>query len=277
MDDTQLMQLEVARIRGDLDAARGLLEVFQALGFAPGETLCLRYFPALKPTALTLQTTSNPVRLNVLGIFQLVQNGTELPLRGAKRKLMLALLLEAHLAGQPEVRAADLGEALYPNANDDEARAAVKQLAFRLRSQLGVNAIQTTINGYALHGVQSDAQSFLETGDANLWRGPYLADVQGSQAYALETVHEALYSQLKHRAEAFLTIEPAQSARLARILMEAEPFDTAALALALRALQAQGNYNGISRIYKRSRATWLEVGERLPDKWIDFLGSTQFA
>jgi DNA-binding SARP family transcriptional activator/tetratricopeptide (TPR) repeat protein len=277
MDDTKLIQLEMIRIRSDVDAARIALEAFQVRGFIPGETLCLYYFPALNPTVLTLQATSTVVRLNVLGALQLIQDGTELPLRGAKRKLMLALLLEAHLAGQPEVRAADLGEALYPNANDDEARAAVKQLAFRLRSQIGVDAIQTTSNGYALHGVQSDAQRFLETGDADLWRGAYLTDIQGSEAHALETVREALYSQLKHRAEALLTIEPAQSARLARILMEAEPFDTAALALALRALQAQGNYNSISRIYKRSRATWLEVGERLPDKWLDFLGSTEVA
>jgi DNA-binding SARP family transcriptional activator/tetratricopeptide (TPR) repeat protein len=277
MDDTHLIQLEMIRIRGDLDAARVLIEVFQARGFIPGETLCLYYFPALNPIVLTLQTTSTVVRLNVLGALQLIHDGTELPLRGAKRKLMLALLLEAHLAGQPEVRAADLGEALYPNANDDEARAAVKQLAFRLRSQMGVDTIQTTTNGYALHGVQSDAQRFLETGNADLWRGAYLTDVQRSEAHALETVREALYSQLKHRAEALLNTEPAQSARLARILMEAEPFDTSALALALRALQVQGNYNGISRIYKRSRATWLEVGERLPDKWIDFLGSTQVA
>jgi DNA-binding SARP family transcriptional activator/tetratricopeptide (TPR) repeat protein len=276
-DDTKLIQLEMIRIGHDLDAARILLINFQARGFIPGETLCLYYFPALKPTVLTLQATSNAVRLNVLGTLQLIQDGVELPLRGAKRKLMLALLLEAHLAGQPEVRAADLAEALYPNANDDEARAAVKQLAFRLRSQIGVDAIQTTSNGYALHGVQSDAQRFLETGDADLWRGAYLTDVQGGEAHALETVREALYSQLKHRAEVLLNTEPAQSARLARILMEAEPFDTAALALALRALQAQGNYNGISRIYKRSRATWLEVGERLPDKWLDFLGSTEVA
>jgi DNA-binding SARP family transcriptional activator/tetratricopeptide (TPR) repeat protein len=277
MEDTKLMELEMIRIRGDLVAARVALEDFQAQGFIAGATLCLHYFPDLNPKVLTLATKSNAVRLNVLGTLQLIQDGTELPLRGAKRKLMLALLLEAHLAGQPEVRAADLGEALYPNATDDEARAAVKQLAFRLRSQIGVDAVQTTTNGYALQGVQSDAQVFLETGNADLWRGTYLTDVQGIEGYSLETVREALYSQLKHRAEDLLNLEPVQSARLARILMEAEPFDTSALALALRALQAQGNYNSISRMYKRSRETWLEVGERLPDKWIDFLGSTEVA
>jgi tetratricopeptide (TPR) repeat protein/DNA-binding SARP family transcriptional activator len=276
-EDTDLIQLEMTRIRGDLPAARVALEAFQARGFMVGATLCLHYFPDLNPKVLTLAITSKVVRLNVLGTLQLIQDGIELPLRGAKRKLMLALLLEAHLAGQPEVRAADLGEALYPNATDDEARAAVKQLAFRLRSQIGVDAVQTTTNGYALHGVRSDAQMFLETGDPDLWRGAYLADVPGIEGYSLETVREALYSQLKRRAEDLLNLEPVQSARLARILMEAEPFDTSALALALRALQAQGNYNSISRMYKRSRDTWLEVGERLPDKWIDFLGSTEVA
>jgi DNA-binding SARP family transcriptional activator len=276
-DDTKLMQLEMTRIRGDLAAARVGLEDFQTQGFMAGATLCLHYFPDLKPTVLTSATTLKAVRLNVLGTLQIIQDGIELPLRGAKRKLLIALLLEAHLAGQPEARAIDLGEALYPNANDDEAKAAVKQLVFQLRAQIGTESVLTTTNGYALYGVQSDAQIFLETGDADLWRGAYLTDVQGIEGYSLETVREALYSQLKRRAEALLTIEPAQSARLARILMEAEPFDTDALALALRALQAQGNYNGILRIYKRSRETWLEVGERLPDKWIDFLGSTKVA
>jgi DNA-binding SARP family transcriptional activator/tetratricopeptide (TPR) repeat protein len=276
-DDTHLIQLEMVRIRGDLPAARVALEAFQARGFMVGATLCLHYFPDLNPKVLTLATTSKVVRLNVLGPLQIIQDGTELPLRGAKRKLLVALLLEAHLAGQLEVRSIDLGEALYPNANDDEAKAAVKQLVFQLRAQIGTDSVLTTANGYALQGVQSDAQIFLETGDPDLWRGAYLADVPGIEGHSLETVREALYSQLKRRAEALLNVEPAQSARLARILMEAEPFDTDALALALRALQAQGSYVSISRMYKRSRETWLEVGERLPDKWIDFLGSTKVA
>jgi DNA-binding SARP family transcriptional activator len=277
MDDTKLIQLEMTRIRDDLVAAREALEDFQTQGFMVGATLCLHYFPDLKPTVLTSATTLKAVRLNVLGTLQIIQDGIELPLRGAKRKLLVALLLEAHLAGQLEVRSIDLSEALYPNANDDEANAAIRQLVFQLRAQIGTDRVLTTANGYALHGVQSDAQIFLETGDADLWRGAYLTDVQGIEGYSLETVREALYSQLKRRAEALLSFEPTQSARLARILMEAEPFDTDALALALRALQAQGSYVSISRMYKRSRETWLEVGERLPDKWIDFLGSTKVA
>jgi tetratricopeptide (TPR) repeat protein len=276
-DDTQLIQLEMTRVRGDLPAARIALETFQARGFLVGASLCLHYFPELNPSVLSLATTSKAVRMNVLGTLQIIQEGTELPLRGAKRKLLVALLLEAHLAGQPEARSVDLGEALYPNANDDEAKAAVKQLVFQLRAQIGADRVLTTTNGYALHGVQCDAQIFLETGDPDLWRGAYLTDVSGIEGHVLETVHEALYSQLKRRAEALLNHEPVQSARLARILIEAEPFDTDALALALRALQAQGSYGSISRIYKRSQETWLEVGERLPERWTDFLGTTQVA
>jgi tetratricopeptide (TPR) repeat protein len=276
-DDTHLIRLEMIRIRADLPAARVALQAFQARGFMVGATLCLHYFPALKPTVLTLASSSKTVRLNVLGTLQVIQAGIELPMRGAKRKLLVALLLEAHLAGQPEVRSSDLGEALYPNANDDEAKAAVKQLVFQLRAQIGTDTVLTTANGYALHGVQSDAQIFLETGDPDLWRGAYLTDLPGIEGHALETVREALYSHLKRRAEVLLNLEPAQSARLARILMEAEPFDTDALALALRALEAQGSYASISRMYKRSRETWLEVGERLPDKWTEFLGSTKVA
>jgi hypothetical protein len=59
--------------------------------------------------------------------------------------------------------------------------------------------------------------------------------------------------------------------------MEAEPFDTDALALALRALQAQGSYVSISRMYKKSRESWLEVGERLPERWTEFLDSLKVA
>jgi DNA-binding SARP family transcriptional activator/tetratricopeptide (TPR) repeat protein len=277
MDDTKLIQLEMTRIRDDLVAARETLEDFQTQGFMVGATLCLHYFPDLKPTVLTSATTLKAVRLNVLGTLQIIQDGIELPLRGAKRKLLVALLLEAHLAGQLEVRSIDLSEALYPNANDDEANAAIRQLVFQLRAQIGTDRVLTTANGYALHGVQSDAQIFLETGDADLWRGAYLTDVQGIEGYSLETVREALYSQLKRRAEALLSFEPTQSARLARILMEAEPFDTDALALALRALQAQGSYVSISRMYKKSRESWLEVGERLPERWTEFLDSLKVA
>ncbi len=270
-DDRDLMQLEVTRMSSDLEAARVTLEAFRARGFAPGETLCLHYFPALQAFHSEAKTASVALHLNALGSLQVIQDGSELNLRGTKRKLLLALLLETQLAGQPEARSTDLCEALYPNATDEEARAAVKQLVFQLRAQLGTDSLQTTRNGYALGHVESDVKRFLESGDTDLWRGPYLADVQGMEGHALETIHEALYSQLERRAEALLSAEPAESARLARILLEVEPFDTDALALALRALRAQGNYVSIQRMYRRSRETWLEVGERLPDRWTDFL------
>jgi DNA-binding SARP family transcriptional activator len=268
--------LELDLLRNDLASARQHLNIFREHDFGPGIVTAQRYFPQLREDHLEVAPV-NSLRLEVLGSIQLSQDGEAIVLRGAKRKLLVALLLEAHLAGQAEVRSADLGEALYPNANDDEANAAIRQLVFQLRAQIGTESVQTTINGYRLNGVQSDAQIFLETGNPDLWRGAYLADVPGMEGHELETVREALYSQLKRRAEALLSVEPAQSARLARILMEAEPFDTNVLALALRALQAQGSYVSISRMYKKSRETWLEVGERLPERWTEFLDSLKVA
>ena len=276
-DDTDLMRLEILRIRGDPEGASSALAGFRARGFAPGETLCLHYFPLLQAPASVALASSGRLRLNALGGLQVIQNGVELPLRGAKRKLLLALLLEAQLSRRSEARTVELCAALYPNATDDEARASVKQLVFQVRAQLGADSVQTTASGYALYGARSDVQEFLEHGDVSLWRGPYLSDVEGMESQALEPIREALYRHLERRAEELIASEPAQAARLARILLEVEPFDACALALALRALQALGNYVSIGRMYKRSRETWLEVGEHLPDRWTDFLSAPRVA
>ncbi|NJK43735.1 MAG: hypothetical protein HC933_05130 [Pleurocapsa sp. SU_196_0] len=128
-----------------------------------------------------------------------------------------------------------------------------------------------------MYNVQSDARRFLETGDSSLWRGAYLAGIQGIEGYLLETVTAALYLQLEQCAKSLLGVEPAQSARLAQILLSMKPFDQAALALVLRALQKQKDYVGISRLYKRAIQSWLEVGEPLPQRWTDFLNSIKAA
>jgi tetratricopeptide (TPR) repeat protein len=264
------IRLELARMHNDLEAARVELNYFRSIDFHPGLVLAERYFPALRKT-VPAANPSAEWSLEVLGEIRLVSRGEVTPVRGAKRKALLALLLEAHLVGHAEARSTDLCAALYPNATDDEGKAAVKQLVFQLRAQLGAESLQTTPNGYALQGVDSDAERFLRGGDTRLWRGPYLADSEELGGRGLEPLGEALYTQLKRRVEAILIEDAAESARAARILLESEPFDTSALVLALRALQAQGNYVGISRMYKRSRETWLEVGEHLPERWTEFL------
>jgi DNA-binding SARP family transcriptional activator len=264
------LQLELDVLRDDESGARKRLEFFEAKRFGPGIAMTKRCFPRLERTATRPDSKSN-LRLEVLGPMRLLRDGEVIALRGAKRKTLLALLLEAHLSGHQEARSADLCDALYPNATDEEARAAIKQLVFQLRSQLEADSLRTTTNGYALNGVQSDAQDFLENGDPSLWRGAYLVDVLIGSAHTLEPIREALYSQLRRRAEGLIGTNPTESSRLARILLEVEPFDADALALALRALQAQGNYSSLTKMYRRSRETWLEVGERLPERWAEFL------
>ncbi len=270
-----LIELELNRINGDAPAAQTQLAMFREMGFLAGVTLVLRYFPELQTLPNQPAFNAATLRINTLGSLQVVSDGVVLPLRGAKRKHLAALLLEAQLGGRDECKHNDLAEALYPNATEDEARAAIRQLVFQWRNQFGMSSIIKTDNGYAFGRVSSDAQQFLETGQTNLWRGTYFEDVDEWETRAFETVREALYIKLKQQARALIPDDAPEAARLAKILLEAEPFDTEALAIALRALQAQGSYTSISRMYKRSRYTWLEVGEKLPEHWTEFLSQVQ--
>ncbi|NJK43734.1 MAG: hypothetical protein HC933_05125 [Pleurocapsa sp. SU_196_0] len=138
--EVSLLRLEVIRVSQDAKAARLALDDFQHTGNAPGVTLCLRYFPALNDSDVT-QPSKITLQINVLGTLQIIRNDHEIPVRGAKRKLLLALLLEAQLAGQPEAKTNDLCDALYPTATNEEAKAATQQLVFQLRGQLDTDII----------------------------------------------------------------------------------------------------------------------------------------
>ncbi len=269
---TQQVGLELDFARNDLQSARKRHEFFLNHPFTIGAVCAQRYFPQLLQTPIIPQVS---IRLEVLGTIRLIYDNKAIPIRGAKRKLLLVLLLEAHLAGQLEATTTDLCDLMYPNTTEGEARAAIKQLVFQIRAQLGTDCIITTANGYALQHVESDAQQFLETGNTALWRGKYLTDIDGIQS--TESVRDALYSLLKRRIPSLVQQEPAQAARLAQILLAVEPFDTESLALALQALRVQSNYVSISRVYSRSRQNWLEVGEQLPKRWTDFLKQMQVA
>jgi DNA-binding SARP family transcriptional activator len=270
----QWMQLELHRVNNDIVAARVVLETCRRTGFMAGVTLALRYFPQLADVPSMPAPVMPMFRVNVLGSLQIVINGVTKSLRGAKRKRLVALLLEAQLGGRNECKYNELIEVLYPNSTDGDARDSIKQLVFQWRNQYGADSIVTTDHGYAFGAVSSDAAQFFETGETTLWRGAYLEDIEESSALAFETVREALYDALKMRIAALVAEKsPAEAARIARIVLEAEPFDSDVLALALRALHAQGSYSSLSRIYKRSRETWLEVGERLPERWSEFLGA----
>ncbi|MER3482219.1 MAG: hypothetical protein C4332_02715 [Meiothermus sp.] len=117
----------------------------------------------------------------------------------------------------------------------------------------------------------SDAEDFLQTGNTQLWRGVYLHDLgQGSDA----SVSDSLYHALRKGTEALLDAEPEEALRLGRILLEANPYDSQALALGLKALRRSRDANAAGRFYAAYRLSYAEVGERLPERRKDFLEVT---
>lgn len=175
------------------------------------------------------------------------------------------MLLKARIAGRSEAEQLELYDTLYPEMNEEKAASALKQLVYRLRTALGHLAITRTSLGYALGAVESDAEAFLQTGHPQLWRGPYL---QGIGVDWDASVGESLYHGLRQQAT---LARPDEALRLARILLEADPYDHEALALALRALQQDNNLGAAERFYQQQRQRFSEVGERLPERWDDFL------
>ncbi|WP_424951000.1 hypothetical protein [Deinococcus sp.] len=211
-----------------------------------------------------------PMRLEVLGPLRLGLAGQEQPVRGRKRRELLATLLEGHLRGRPAVPRPDLLGAVYAGMDESQATSSLKELVHTTRTAHGPGVIQTTPDGYALGALDSDAAQFLQLGDTRLWRGPYLQDTP--LAARDESVQDALQLALLTRTEALLESDPPEAARTARLLLEADPYNPAALRLTLRALRVTGNHRSLTRIYAEARIRLLEVGEVLPERWADFLG-----
>jgi tetratricopeptide (TPR) repeat protein len=258
--------VKIDRLTGNLSGVSMRLERARSRGWASLEQEILRYFPQLasdqaraaKPPSQTLP------RLELLGPMQL--DGK--PIRGHKRKELLALLAEARIAGRSEVSTLELLEALYPGLPEAEAANLLKQAVFQARAHLGQGVIATTPGGYTLGSLETDAELFLKTGDTRLWRGGLLEDVSGDRD---EAVRGALYQALAGRVRSLLETDPREAVRLGRILLSAEPYDAEILALTLRALRQEGNRRGLSRLYQQARERMTEVGEALPQDWQGFL------
>ena len=264
--EVQFAALELDRLNDNLASARERLNWFEKRGLLNGVTLTRRYFPSLTEAKAAEPVKARP-RLEVLGPVQLSFEGKIHIIRGRKRKALLALLLEHRLAGRGEASALELCDALYSEGETDAQRS-LKQLVFQVRAALGQDLITTTPNGYALGQARSDAELFLETGDTALWRGVYLEDLDSRD----EAVSGALYLALKARLSTLLTENPAEAARVGRLLLAAEPYDLGAFTLALQALQQAGDAKGLGHLYKQGRAHFAEVGETLPESWQGFLG-----
>jgi DNA-binding SARP family transcriptional activator len=200
--------------------------------------------------------------------MQLTLEGKSDPVRGQKRRELLAVLLEARISGRGEVPTLELLERLYPGVPDPDAGTALKQTVFKTRASLGQGLVVTTAGGYALGAVESDVEVFLKTQQTRLWRGVYWQDVS---LEADETVRGAVYHALCSSIRARLEADPSEAARLGRILLEADPYDLEALRLTCLALRQSGNHRGLAQVYQQARGHFLEVGEALPADWASFL------
>ena len=259
--------LEIARITHDIGRAREHLAWFEENGLMNGANIARRYFPELVtdtvPQSSTHLEPQALTRLEVLGTMQLRREASTTPLRGAKRKELLAMLLEARICGRVEVSSTDLCDALYEA--DELGLGALKATVFKIRHSLGAELIVTTASGYALGAVTSDAEEFLKRSDTLLWRGPYLEDA--GLAGRDEQVREALNAALEGCVKNMLKTDPPEAERLARLLVQGEPYDLNALELACHALHGKS----LARLYADARTRFHEVGEVLPEYSADFL------
>jgi tetratricopeptide (TPR) repeat protein len=270
---TRKIGIEVARLAGDLELAREHLKWFEERGITNGQVILHRHFPELGVNVAGRSEAPlepQPLQLDVLGPIRFRRGDAVIPLRGAKRKELLALLLEARLAGRTDVSRLALIEALYPDLNEVRASTLLGDLVYQVREVCGANVILTTTNGYALGAVSSDAEAFLQQGDTRLWRGPFLEGLH--LVGVMDAVSETLGLALRAHTEGLITTDPDEAVRLGRLLLEMDPYDLEALRLTLRALRATGNHKSLNRAYAQARARLLEIGESLPERWAVFLG-----
>ncbi|GGO30168.1 hypothetical protein GCM10008949_24650 [Deinococcus humi] len=264
--------LEADRIHADRKGAETRLAFFQQHELHGYAHTALRYFP---PTAQETSpgTVPGTLRLEVLGTVRVTRDGQLLPFRSSGGLRLLVRLLEARLAGRSGVAQDELLEALYPDDDPERSSARLRQQVRRVRAALGSESVlrrETGLGaggGYALGPLDSDAENFLKTRDAKLWRGAYLADFEGE----LSSARDVLVYGLRSAAYAAEVLAPREAARLGRILLDTDPFDWAALALTLRNLRESGEIMELLSLYAGIRQRCALLGERLPETWEDFL------
>ena len=255
--------LELDRLSNDVPSAQTRLEWFRDRGLDGACQFALERFPELAGR-VQVPTTLNNSRLEVLGAMRM---GDGIAVRGRKRQELLAALLEARIAGSAEVTRLELLDALYTDEDEDRAGSSLKELVRSTRASLGSAVIQTTVGGYALGAVSSDAEEFLATGNTALWRGAYLNGLPNSDEQVRDSLHLALATQ----AERLLETDAKEAARVGRLLLDFEPYNLEFLRLTLAALRVSDNHKSLNRLYAEARERLSEVGEVLPQRWQDFV------
>lgn len=261
--DTHKIGLELARLRVDRGAIDKHRRWFAERGLLNGVAIADRH--AGLTGTLRSGVADRPPRLEVLGPMRLA--GEDLvAVRGEKRKGLLALLLEARVSGRSGVAKLAIIDALYPDQDELRASSSLKELVHGVRSAYGADLVLTTPDGYALGNCDSDFERFMAEPDAALWRGLYLDGLEFDGS-----VRDTLYLALARHARDLVASDPRTASRLARILIEAEPYRVDYLTTGLEAYRAAGNHRSLERVYQSARARLAELGETLPRRWQMFL------
>jgi tetratricopeptide (TPR) repeat protein len=260
--------IHLDRLLGDISGARARLEWFETRGLQNGANIVKRSFPELSLNPVE-RPQNTALHLEVLCTMQISQNGVTSMIKGQKRKELLAVLLEARISGRNEVKTLELLDTLYSDRLEEEALSALKQNVFKTRAAHGSNIIVTTMNGYALGAISSDAEEFLKRGNTKLWRGTFLDGLGAS-----DEVRETLTQSCQNEALKILESNPKEAARVMRLLLESEPYNLEILKLSCQALRLDNNHRTLQRLYTESRAKLLEVGELIPETWQEFLGQS---
>jgi hypothetical protein len=256
--------LEVDRLRHDEASARTRLEHFKTIGHVHAANLARRYFPKLET-----QVRTGTVELQVLGPLRVMRDAQAVRLNTRTGRAMLGLLLAARLTGQGGCSSLELCDALWPDTDERTAQTNLKHLVYRLRSSLGSGSILRLPDGYALGAVESDAERFLGGDDLSLWRGMCFEDFDPDTLPA--EPRQRLIHQLKTLVLTALERDARSAVRPARLLVQNEPYDLAALRLLCRALHQVQNRRDLARVYREAQQRMLEVGEEIPERWQDFL------
>jgi tetratricopeptide (TPR) repeat protein len=257
-----MIGLELDRITNDVERVRQRKAWFEGHGLKNGLKQIQRLFPELEQTKPS--DAQNPIRLEVLGAIQFDLNGVKTPVKGRKRQELLAMLLEARIAGRSEVSKLELLDMLYPEGDEVRSSSSLKEVVRQVRSIFGQQTIQTTLRGYALGSLQSDAEEFLEHFDTQLWCGAYLNGLVLEQTddQVRNAIHFALRECLLK-----LAARPKEVIRLSKILLEFDPYDLVTIRARLQALVLNAPIPSINREYDSFKSRFLEVGERLPESW----------
>ena len=248
----------------DLESAATRIERLKQMGEDANLALHVakRYFPNLF-TSQSPPKSSATQKLEVLG--EMCLNGQVISKRLRKAKELLIVLFEARLMGRGSVSQLELMDALYPTEDETQAASSIRQLIYRIRKSFGEDMVLNTTLGYSL-GVATDAEEFIQTLDTTLWRGQYLSGETSQNS----SVTEALTDALTRAITQTLPVNPLEAARAGKILLDLNPYQQTVLKLYIKAL-ATAQTEDIGVIYQAQRKFFLEIGEKLPIAWQEFL------